>query len=309
MSLLPSPRRPHLIGHRTAIVAACAAAVVAYAGTPVASQTPPAPATAVAGTSGAWVIEGADRADDVKVAPFLGRDALWLRNGTQALRAAPDMADGTIEFDVAPMDRCDFVALVFRRQSHAAGGVGVWARVNNAPGEWAAAISNVRVTPVAPAPRAPAPPPPPGFLARWEVSAPVADAATPVRAIPDATGWAPVVAEDSGLVNLSRVFKAQRGRRTVLARTTLTSAGEREVLAGIGYSDDVTVFVNGRPVYTGINGWASRGPGYASFVDARFESAWLPLRAGANEIVLAITDDQLVGWGFAVRIDPIDERP
>ncbi len=119
MPLLASPHLAHTTGHRSAIVAICAVAVASLTGAPVATQAPPAQPTVVAGTSGAWVTEGAGRADDVKAAPFLGREALWLKNGTQALRAALDMADGTIEFDVAPMERCDFVALVFRRQSFA----------------------------------------------------------------------------------------------------------------------------------------------------------------------------------------------
>jgi len=30
--------------------------------------------------------------------------------------------------------------------------------------------------------------------------------------------------------------------------------------------------------------------------------AWLPLREGANEVVLAVTDDQLFGWGASMSI-------
>jgi hypothetical protein len=63
------------------------------------------------------------------------------------------------------------------------------------------------------------------------------------------------------------------------------------------------VFVNGEPIYAGINAWDSRTPQLASFVDARWESAFLPFREGDNEIVLAVADDQRFGWGFALRID------
>jgi hypothetical protein len=75
------------------------------------------------------------------------------------------------------------------------------------------------------------------------------------------------------------------------------------VLAGIGYSDDVTMFVNGEPIYVGVNGWDSRAPALNSFVDTRWESAFMPLREGDNEIVLAVADDQRFGWGFALRIE------
>lgn len=73
--------------------------------------------------------------------------------------------------------------------------------------------------------------------------------------------------------------------------------------AGIGYSDDVTVFVNGETLYTGGNGWNTRTPQLNSFVDTRWESVFLPLREGDNEIVLAVADDQLFGWGLARGID------
>jgi len=79
------------------------------------------------------------------------------------------------------------------------------------------------------------------------------------------------------------------------------------MLAGIGYSDDITVFVNGEPIYSGINGWNVRTPDYISFVNADFERVWLPLKAGRNEIVVAVTDDQLFGWGFALKMLQMEE--
>ena len=66
---------------------------------------------------GEWLVEGAGRSGDVKIDTFLGRRSLWLRNSTQAIRAGAQLIDGTIEFDVAPMDHGDFVAIVFRRES------------------------------------------------------------------------------------------------------------------------------------------------------------------------------------------------
>ena len=73
------------------------------------------------------------------------------------------------------------------------------------------------------------------------------------------------------------------------------------MLAGIGYSDDVTVLVNGEPIYSGINGWNARTPDFISFVNADFERVWLPLKAGRNEIALAVTDNQIFGWGLATE--------
>ncbi len=70
----------------------------------------------------------------------------------------------------------------------------------------------------------------------------------------------------------------------------------------LGYSDDVTVFLNGELVYTGVNGFESRHPEYMGFVKPDFEKVALKLRPGDNEIVLAVTDDQRFGWGFVARM-------
>lgn len=51
-----------------------------------------------------WLVEGAARAGDIKLDTFLGRRSLWLKNGTHAIRQDARLIDGTIEFDVAPMD-------------------------------------------------------------------------------------------------------------------------------------------------------------------------------------------------------------
>ena len=66
----------------------------------------------------------------------------------------------------------------------------------------------------------------------------------------------------------------------------------------------MAVFLNGELLYLGQNGWESRYKRFASFVDARYETVCLALRAGDNDLVLAVTDDQFFGWGFAVRLQP-----
>jgi hypothetical protein len=65
---------------------------------------------------GDWQVDpGRER--DIKVDSFLGRQALWLKNNTHARRPGLVLADGTIEFDVAPKDAGDFIGITFRRES------------------------------------------------------------------------------------------------------------------------------------------------------------------------------------------------
>jgi hypothetical protein len=184
------------------------------------------------------------------------------------------------------------------------GEIGFWARVNDRPQEWAAAISSLRLTP-APQPTAlsAAVNAPPHFLSNWQVSEPIPAPGRVLAVPPSLTKWTTARSEESGLININRLLPVQKTRSVIFAKHTLRSEAARRVLAGIGYSDDVTVFVNGEPVYLGVNAWDTRTPQLNSFVDARWESAFLPLRAGDNEIVLAVADDQRFGWGFALKID------
>jgi len=197
-----------------------------------------------------------------------------------------------------------------RHGSTTAADVAFWARVNDTPAEWAAALSNIEIRPASSnAPRTTAPSAPAQYISRWDVAGPVkADRA--ITALPSGLDWTAVTAEDSGLVNLNAVLPAQgsQGRFTAYARAFIDAPAARRVMSGIGYSDDVTVIVNGEPIYSGINGWNARTPDYISFVDADFERVWLPLKAGRNEIVLAVTDNQIFGWGFAVKlVEPVND--
>ena len=91
--------------------------VVAIATVTVAGITSQTPERIAAPRAAGWLVDGAARAEDIKLDTFLGRQALWLRNGSHAIRQDARLIDGTIEFDVAPLDGGDFVAIVFRRQS------------------------------------------------------------------------------------------------------------------------------------------------------------------------------------------------
>lgn len=190
------------------------------------------------------------------------------------------------------------------RNGTTGGEIGFWARVNDKPAEWAAAISNLKITPAdVDATLLPPANAPVQFVWNWQLSAPLPSESR-ITSVPAQLEMSrPAHAEESGLINLNRQFAVQKSRSTIYAKHTFTADAARRVVAGIGYSDDVTVFVNGEPVYFGVNGWDSRSPAFASFVDARFESIVLPFRQGQNEVVIAVSDDQRFGWGFSMRID------
>jgi hypothetical protein len=227
-------------------------------------------------------------------------DTTWPRNQWTRVRA--EVRGSELEVFVGDA-KTPTLAVPRLRNGTTGGEIGFWARVNDRPQEWAAAVSGLRITKRPATPLATPANAPIQFVWNWQLSDP-APAAGAIAVVPATiTKWTAARAEESGLINVNRLFPVQKGRSVVFAKHVIRSDAARRVLAGIGYSDDVTVFVNGEPVYAGINGWDTRTPALNSFVDARWESAFLPFREGDNEIVLAVADDQRFGWGFALRID------
>ena len=72
----------------------------------------------------------------------------------------------------------------------------------------------------------------------------------------------------------------------------------------LGYSDEVTVFLNSRPVFTGKSAFRFRDPGFLGIMDVENDAIYLDLKKGRNEIVLGLAD-YFGGWGFICRLDNI----
>lgn len=162
-----------------------------------------------------------------------------------------------------------------------------------------------------------APGPLPGQIMRWRVSRRLPspdtiDAPTELRREHRAAlrAGAVVRAESDGLVNLSRVVGNPAGPQIenvpggagwglALASVTLRAKRAHTARMRFAYSDGVAVFLNGRRVFAGTNPYASPNLGRV-VPDAN--AVELPLRPGANELVLAVTD-RAFGWGFRARVD------
>lgn len=96
------------------LIGVCSGLILLAASSSVSAQTQKFP---IAESNNEWYVENADRIADGKFSDVAGRRALMLRNGTQVVRNNVEFTDGTIEFDLAPTDTGNFVALVFRRES------------------------------------------------------------------------------------------------------------------------------------------------------------------------------------------------
>lgn len=191
------------------------------------------------------------------------------------------------------------------------GSVAFWARKNAAPEVWATAISNVTVTPSAishPADSRVELSPPSSAISSWSVSTPVPsseiwNASTVGQLLEGANNWNRIShVEQTGLVNLNREFVRERGTWISLAKTQLESATDTRKVLDLGYSDEVIVIFNGKPVFSGVNGWESRYPGSMGFVKPGNAKVYLDMKKGSNELILALRNTNF-GWGFVAFLD------
>jgi hypothetical protein len=88
------------------------------------------------------------------------------------------------------------------------------------------------------------------------------------------------------------------------ASVTLRSDRDQTRRLSVSYSDAIGVYVDGALVYTGDNRTEVRGKNQLGLVGYEAETIPLRLRAGDNEIVLAVSD-RAFGWGFRARLDSL----
>jgi hypothetical protein len=144
-----------------------------------------------------------------------------------------------------------------------------------------------------------------GAIRAWTLSAPfpmlTADFAEyPKEAFLAARKWQAVEADESGLVDVSRYHpRANRAGDCILAKTVLNADADTLLRVGFGYSDVITVFLNGRPVYSGNSAYQSRDRSFLGVV-GWFDNLFLPLKKGTNELLVQVGESS-GGWAFCFR--------
>jgi hypothetical protein len=132
------------------------------------------------------------------------------------------------------------------------------------------------------------------FRERDIASAPVLD-----PGLVAARSWSHLPSEPSGLADLSRVNGLRDGRNTALAWATIRSARAETKRMDLGFSDRAIVFLNGRPLFRGDDTYRSRDYRFLGSI-GYFDTLYLPLVEGDNELVVAVSED-LGGWGVQAR--------
>ncbi|MEO8029054.1 MAG: hypothetical protein ABI823_21415, partial [Bryobacteraceae bacterium] len=98
----------------------------------------------------------------------------------------------------------------------------------------------------------------------------------------------------------------QPGTALVYARTTVVSDRDQVKKLSLGYSDEVSVFLNGKILYRGRSAQSFRDPGFLGIMDPDNDAVYILLKKGRNELILAISELG-GGWGFICRLDDMSK--
>jgi hypothetical protein len=147
---------------------------------------------------------------------------------------------------------------------------------------------------------------PEGVVTAWHISPAFRTEAATLRNIPadvtDAAGWKTVHPDPAGLVVLGRHIPVSpgSGRPTVLAKLTIDAERDMTSQFNFGYSDYVSVFLNGRLLFSGDHSYRFNLPRRQGLITVDQASLYLPLQRGSNELVLSI-GEVFGGWGVMGR--------
>jgi len=172
----------------------------------------------------------------------------------------------------------------------------------------------IQLTPDAPWERH-LPPMPSDALTKWSLSPSYDALARNLERPPaEAIHWQDVEAEAPGFVVINRYresphprvtfandfskrLEPQPGMKVVYARTTILSDRDQVKKLSLGYSDEVSLFLNGKILYQGRSAQNFRDPAFLGIVNPENDAIYLPLKKGSNELMLAVSELG-GGWGF-----------
>jgi hypothetical protein len=268
-----------------------------------------------------------DTIEAVQYTPRLNGDAIWQLLNTSHEKASAHIPENQwIHMKIVVEGRtCRLflnesdvptLTVINLRRGDSKGGIGLWSLAGGGY------FSNLSYKPLPD--RKPLPDLPPykraGLLSDWELSpafdASEVDASTYPASI---SQWEKVYAEDPGfvLVNRYRTSPAmfpmpsreemQKGRvkgaKVVFARTQISSASGEEKTLKIGYSDDIVVYLNGKPIFSGKNAMSYRGDSSFGTFGVN-DQTHIQLNPGENELLVAVTEYN-GGWAFECELSPI----
>jgi hypothetical protein len=164
----------------------------------------------------------------------------------------------------------------------------------------------------------------PGVITQWQISEAFDIARVSPLTYPQTKSrkWESVEAESHGLLILNRYRESPEmmptppraqmngtvpGSKVVFARTIINADRPETRSMWIGFSDEAVVYLNGKPLFNGKNAWRFRDEGASLGLIDYNDRVYLPLRKGANELLVAVTEF-MGGWGLQCELVPAETR-
>ena len=153
----------------------------------------------------------------------------------------------------------------------------------------------------------------PGLVTRWQLSPPFEVPRGLVTELPDALmagrrSWPSYAIEPTGVLVIGRHIKRPAAQAAVVSRLVVQSAAATPRRLRLGYSDYVTVFVNGQPIFGGDAHYSFDAPRQDGVIGLSQATVWLTLRKGENEVLFVVADG-FGGWGLMAQFDPAAGAP
>jgi sugar lactone lactonase YvrE len=145
----------------------------------------------------------------------------------------------------------------------------------------------------------------PGIITNWQISKPFPFSQVDVEKHPDEQElgeikWQEVTCEPSGMVDISRYYgRTGREYDCILAKATIHSDEEKRMQLLFGYSDFVTLFLNGKLMFYGSSVYQGRDPSFLGIMGYN-DAVYLPLQKGENELLMWVVE-AFGGWGFMAK--------
>jgi sugar lactone lactonase YvrE len=149
------------------------------------------------------------------------------------------------------------------------------------------------------------PEPAPGIITEWLLSQPYKLAHVDIERHPRQQGlndlrWQAARSEPSGLVDIARYVRPFAAEPScIFTKTTIRATKEEVKQFALGYSDVVTVFLNGKALFSGNSTYRQRDPSFLGIIGLN-DYVYLPLKKGDNELMLAVAES-FGGWGFMLQ--------
>lgn len=114
--------------------------------------------------------------------------------------------------------------------------------------------------------------------------------------------------EFTGITKLAKLHGLAEGKDTVFAKVVITSTMDQVKKFDFGFSNKVKVYLNKQILFAGSDLYMSRDYRFLGTIGF-YDSVYLPLKKGNNELLLAVTasvKNPTGGWGIQARFDNLE---